>query len=64
MTLTKSVTQTAVGLGSLSLVARSGKLLKDSLNKPSLKKTTKGFVDLTLGMALLKPISKLSNNLE
>ncbi len=60
---TKQIAQTAVGLASLSLVARSGKLLKDSLKKPSIKKTTKGFIDLTIGTALLNPMSEAVNKL-
>ena len=60
---TKQIAQTAVGIGSLSLLARSGKMLKDSMKKPSIKKTTKGFIDLTIGTALLVPISKAVNKL-
>lgn len=52
---TKSILKTAVGLGALSLVVKSSKLLK----KPSPKKLIKGAVGITLGTALLTPISEL-----
>ena len=60
---TKQIAQTAVGLGSLALVARSGKMLKDSMKSPSPKKIVKGMVDLTLGTALLVPSSQIANKL-
>jgi len=55
---TKQIAQTAVGLGSLSLVARAGKMV----TKPK-ENLMKGFVDLTMGLALLKPMSSIANKL-
>ena len=63
MTLTKNMAGLATGVASMSLVARSSKLLKHSLKKPSVKKTTKGFVDLTIGTAFLGPMSSMVNKL-
>jgi len=59
----KTIAKTAVGLGALSLAVSSGKMLKESLSKPSPKKLVKGMVDLTLGIGLLVPISKAANKL-
>jgi len=83
MTLAKDLAGTAVGLGSLALVGRSAKMVKDTcpgskirsrgqgkglgtgkgkgpIGKPKL---VRGFVDLTLGTALLVPTSKLVSEL-
>jgi len=59
----KQIVQTAVGLGSASLVVRSGKMLKDTIKKPSTKPLVKGMVDLTIGTALLNPAASLANKL-
>ena len=63
MSLAKTVAGTAVGLGSLALVGKSAKMVKDSLKNPKSKDLTKDFVDLTIGTALLVPASKLVNEL-
>ena len=61
---TKQILGTAVGLGSLALAVKSAQLVKDSLkNKPKPSKLMKGFVNLTLGTALLVPTAKLVNEL-
>jgi len=81
---TKQIAQTAVGLKSLSLVARAGKMVKEQcpgsklnskgmgkglgygkgkgpIGKP--KQMLKGFTDLTIGTALLNPMSEMANKL-
>jgi len=61
----KTITQTAVGLGSLSLVAHSSKMLKDTLKnkQPKPIRLVKGFVGLTLGTALLTGTAESINKL-
>jgi len=64
MTTAKTIAGTAVGLGSLALVARSSKMLNESMkSKPSSKKMVKGYVDLAVGTAMLVPISQAVNQL-
>ena len=64
MGIAKEVGKVTVGLGSLSLAVRSSKMVKEQMKKPKPKKLIKGFVDLTVGTALLVPVSKLTNKLE
>ena len=59
MTLAKDMAGLAVGMGSLSLVAHSAKMIKN----PKPKKMVKGFMDLTVGTALLVPTASLANSL-
>lgn len=60
---TKNIAGVTVGLGSLALVGRSAKMVKQSLKNPNSKELTKGFIDLTIGTALLVPISQAVDKL-
>jgi len=63
MSLAKTAAQTTVGLGSLALVGKSAKMVKDSLKNPKPKDLTKDFAELTIGMGLLVPTAELANKL-
>lgn len=65
MSLTKNIGGTAVGLGSLALVGRSAKMIKESMKpKTSSKKIIKGYADLTVGNVLLEASAKLVGDLD
>lgn len=65
----KPILNTAVGIGSLALVAHSAKLLKDNLKVKPIKiqnqgkNLVKGAVNLTLGTVLLSSTSKIIGDL-
>jgi len=64
MSLTKDMAGTAVGLGSLALVGRSAKMVKDSMKPKGKPKLIKGMVDLTIGTTLIGASSKLVGELD
>jgi hypothetical protein len=65
----KPILGTAVGLGSLALVAHSAKLLKDNLKSKPIKiqnqgkNLVKGAVNISLGTVLLSSTSKIIGDL-
>ena len=69
MSLTKDIAGTAVGLGSLSLVGRSARMVKDSMrpgkhHRNHSRRMMRGMVDLTMGTALLGASAKLVGELD
>ena len=67
MTIAKTLLKNVVGLQSVAVLGRATKLIPKKNNKikpqKQSKKLIKGFVDITASTALIKPTTKIVNQL-